>query len=216
MDTLKRLLQRNDVLPLELSTADCLPGRLLKAHYYWQFGDFGRETRLDDEWGWASDVLGIPKLRLSPRQPTNLVVDNVTDQFSISAGVGLPQFGLTATGSLEPGVVVTWTISDVETVVLEGTEQSELQASVLAKLKQLARSGSQRWLSECFLVTQSFFAKTLSGKVRTSGKDTGRAAFERAGVTAGAGASLKFTTDHDFALVGSPTVPFAVRGHSLG
>jgi hypothetical protein len=93
MDNLKRLLQRNDVLPLELSTADCLPGRLLKAHYYWRPGDFGRETRLDDERGWTSDVLGIPKLRLRPRQPTNLFKDNVTDQFSISAGVGLPQFG---------------------------------------------------------------------------------------------------------------------------
>jgi hypothetical protein len=114
MDNLKRLFQRNDVLQLELSTADCLPGRLLKAHYYWQFGDFGRETRLDDERGWASDVLGIPMLRLSPRQPTNLFKDNVTDQFSISAGVGLPQFGLTATGSIQPGFVVTWTISDVK------------------------------------------------------------------------------------------------------
>jgi hypothetical protein len=215
MDSLKRLLQQKGLQLLELSTADCLPGRLLKLHYYWRFGDFAPEIRLDGEMGWASGVLGIPMLGLSPRQPTNWVVDNVTDQFSISAGAGLPQFGLTATGSIESGVAVTWTISEMETVVLGGTEQSQLYTSLLPRLKQLACPGSQAWLSDCFLVTQSIFAKALSGKIHTSGSDSGKAAFERAGVTANASASLNFTTDHDFAVVGSPTVPFAVRGEGI-
>jgi len=88
VNNLKRMLEAKAVELLDLATPSYLPGHLLKIHYFWRPGDFGAEVRLDEDRGLATQILGVPALSLSPRVPSDIVVQNVRDQFQISAGVG--------------------------------------------------------------------------------------------------------------------------------
>jgi len=56
-------------------------------------------------------MLKIPDLASSPRVASDFLVQNVTDQFQISAGADLPQFGPTTNAEVQKGVAVTWNIS---------------------------------------------------------------------------------------------------------
>jgi hypothetical protein len=110
MDNLKRMLEQKGLQLLDLASANYLPGHLIKIHYFWRPGDFGPETRLDEDRGLATQILKIPDLALTPRGPSDIAIQNVTDQFQISAGAGLPQFGLTAGTDVQRGIAITWNI----------------------------------------------------------------------------------------------------------
>jgi hypothetical protein len=94
VNNLKRMLEAKGLELLDLATSSYLPGHLVKIHYFWRPGDFGAEVRLDEDRGLATQIIQVPALSLTPRVPSDIVVQNVTDQFQISAGAGLPQFGL--------------------------------------------------------------------------------------------------------------------------
>jgi hypothetical protein len=103
MDNLKRMLQQKGLQLLDLAWPSYLPGHLVKIHYFWRFGDIGPETQLLEDRGLATSILNIPAVALSPRVPSDFVLENVTDQFQISAGAGLPQFGLAGNADVQKG-----------------------------------------------------------------------------------------------------------------
>jgi hypothetical protein len=59
MDNLKKMLAGKGVQLLDLPTPDYMPGRLVKMTYFWRFGDFGPEVRLEGDRGSATDVLKV-------------------------------------------------------------------------------------------------------------------------------------------------------------
>jgi hypothetical protein len=219
LNNLKLMLERKGIYLLDLASPSYLPGHLVKIHYFWQFGGFRPEVRLDEDRGLATDILHFPALALSPRVPSDFVIQNVTDQFQISAGVGLPQFGLTASGDVSRGVTVTWNIAGIETISFGGNEIQSYFGSVLPKLREFANSNPKAngWIKECYLIKQVFFAATVSGTVHTSGAIDGKAAFAEAGVQAGGNLALSWSADQTTFLVqGSNLIPFAVRGDPVG
>jgi len=209
-------LRRKGVYLVDLVTPNCLPGRLIKIHYFWKFGDIGPESVLQDDRGSASTLPGIPALGISPLVPSSLYVENITDQFQISAGTGLPQYGLTATANIQHGVTASLTISNIDTRTFDDATLNVLYTTVLPTLRNLGRSDPHKWLQECFLVKEAFFVKSLSATVHTAGNISGQAAFTQAGVTASGNFALTWNNDHELTLVGNAEVPFAVRGDGLG
>jgi hypothetical protein len=219
MNNLKRMLERKGIQLLDLASPSYLPGHLIKIHYFWQPGDFGPESRLDEDRGLATEVLKCDALALTPRVPSDIVVDNVTDQFAISAGVGLPQFGLVASADIAHGVAITWNISEVETVAFGPQDLQTYFSKVLPDLRKLADSNRDiyGWVRECFLLKQVFFAQTVSGTVHTAGTIEGKAALAQAGVTAGGNLSISWSADSTtFVVQGNNPVPFAARGDAVG
>jgi hypothetical protein len=209
-------LRGKGVYLVDLVTPNCLPGRLLKIHYFWHFGDFGPESVLQDDRGSATALPGIPMLGISPLESSSLYVENVTDQFQISGGIGLPQYGLTASANLQSGVTATLTISNVDTRTFDDTALNALYTTVVPRLRDLGQSDPNKWLQDCFLVKEAFFVKSLSATVHTAGNISGQAAFTQAGVNATGNFALTWNNDHELTLVGNADVPFAVRGDGLG
>ena len=219
MDNLKRILQQKGLQLLDLASPSYLPGHLVKIHFFWRFGDMGPETQLLEDRGLATSILKIPDLALSPRAPSDFLVQNVTDQFQISAGAGLPQFGLIANADVQKGVAVTWNISAVETVSFGQQDIQTYFQTVLPNLRQFGRSDPKKngWIQECYLIKQVFFAQTVSGTVHTSGTIDGQGAFAEAGITVSGKLSMDWNTDRSsFIIQGSNQVPFAARGDVIG
>jgi hypothetical protein len=216
VNNLDTYLRRKGAYLVDLVTPDFVPGRLVKVHYFWKFGDFGPESVLQDDRGPASALPGIPVLGVTPRKPSSLYVENVTDQWQISAGAGLPQYGITANADLQSGVTATVTISNVETRTFDDDVLSALYSTVIPRLRTLGRSDPNRWLQECFLVKEAFFVTSLSATVHTTGNISAQAAFAQAGIKASGNFALSWNNDHELTLVGSADVPFAVRGDGLG
>ena len=219
MNNLKKMLDQKGIQLLDLASPSYLPGHLVKIHYFWRFGDFKAETRLDEDRGLATDILQVSALALTPRVPSDIVIQNVTDQFQISAGVGLPQFGLTASADVQRGVTITWNISSVETVSFGGNDVQTYFSRVLPKLREFVNSDPKNngWIKECYLIKQAFFAATVSGTVHTAGTIDGRTALAQAGVTAGGNLSMSWSVDNTtFVVQGSNQIPFAVRGDPIG
>jgi hypothetical protein len=219
MNNLKKMLDQKGIQLLDLASPSYLPGHLVKIHYFWRFGDFRAETRLDEDRGLATDILQVSALALTPRVPSDIVIQNVTDQFQISAGVGLPQFGLTASADVQRGVTITWNISSVETVSFGGNDVQTYFSSVLPKLREFANADPKNngWIKECYLIKQAFFAATVSGTVHTAATIDGKTALAQAGVTAGGNLSMSWSVDNTtFVVQGSNQIPFAVRGDPMG
>jgi len=219
MNNLKKMLAQKGIQLLDLATPSYLPGHLVKIHYFWQFGDFGPEVRLEEDRGLATEILKVSDLALTSRVPSDIVIQNVTDQFQISPGVGLPQFGLTATGNITRGVTISWDIPSVETVSFGEDDVQTYFSNVLPKLRKLADSDPKDngWIKECYLIKQVFFAATVTGTVHTAGTVDGKAALAQAGVTGNADLSMTWSADNTtFVVQGSNQVPFAVRGDAIG
>lgn len=219
MDNLKKMLAHKGIQLLDLASPNYLPGLLVKIHYFWRFGDFGPEVRLDEERGLATRVLKVADLALSPRVPSDIVIQNVTDQFQISAGVGLPQFGLAATGSINSGVTISWNIPSVEMVSFAENDIQSYFSSVLPKLRKFADSDPKNngWIKECYLIKQAFFAATITATVHTAGTVDGKTTLAKAGVTSNANGSMTWSADNTtFVVQSSNQVPFAVRGDAIG
>lgn len=216
MNNLDTYLRRKGAYLVDLVTPDFVPGRLVKVHYFWKFGDFGPESVLQDDRGPASALPGIPMLGVTPKKPSSLYVENVTDQWSISAGAGLPQYGITANADLQSGVTATVTISNIETRTFDDNALSALYSTVIPRLRTLSRSDPNKWLQECFLVKEAFFVASLSATVHTVGNISAQAAFAEAGIKASGNFAMSWNNDHELTLVGSADVPFAVRGDGLG
>jgi hypothetical protein len=53
MNNLKRMLEQKGLKLLDLASPSYLPGHLIKIHYFFRFGDFGPEIRLDEDRGLA-------------------------------------------------------------------------------------------------------------------------------------------------------------------
>jgi hypothetical protein len=214
LDNLRKMLEQKGLQLLDLASPKYLPGHLIKVHYSWKFGDFRPQMRLDEDRGLATKLLEIDPLALTPRIPSDIVITNVTDQFDIAAGVGLPQFGLTAGASMRHGTTVTWNISAIETVAFSSEDVQTYFNSILPQLRQ---KSSPPWVRECFFLKQVFFAQTISGTVHTAGNLDGKAAFGEAGINASGSLSLNWTADHTtFVIQGTNQVPFAARGDALG
>jgi hypothetical protein len=171
---------------------------------------------LQDDRGPASALPGIPALGVTPKKPSSLYVENVTDQWNISAGAGLPQYGITANADLQSGVTATVTISNIETRTFDDNALSALYSTVIPRLRTLSRSDPNKWLQECFLVKEAFFVASLSATVHTVGNISAQAAFAEAGIKASGNFAMSWNNDHELTLVGSADVPFAVRGDGLG
>jgi hypothetical protein len=219
MDNLKKMLEQKGIKLLDLATPKYMPGHLVKIRYFWRFGDFGPEVQLEEDRGLATEVLKLPSLALTDRVPADIVIQNVTDQFQISAGAGLPQFGLTATGDINRGVTVSWNISSVETVSFADDEVQIYFSSVLPKLRKFADSDPRNngWIKECYLIKQVFFAAAITGTVHTAGTLDGKTAFSQAGVTASGDVAMNWSADNTtFVVQNSNEVPFAVRGDAIG
>jgi hypothetical protein len=124
----------------------------------------------------ATSILNIPDLALSPRVPSDLFLQNVTDQFQISAGAGLPQFGIAAKADVQKGVTVTWNISGVETISFGPQDIQTYFEMILPNLQRFARSdpATNGWIQEYYLIKQVFFAQSVSGTVHTSGTVDGQ------------------------------------------
>ena len=219
MNNLNRMLEQKGLQLLDLASRSYLPGHLIKVHYFWQAGDFRPEIRLDEDRGLATDVLGMESLALAPRVPADIVIQNVTDEFAISAGAGLPQFGLIASENITHGVTITWNISAVETVAIGPQDLQLYFSTVLPNLRKQADSNREKygWVRECFLLKQVFFAQTILGTIHTTGTIDGKAAFAQAGITVGGDLSISWSTDETtFVVQGTNEVPFAVRGDAVG
>ena len=219
MNNLNRMLEQKGLQLLDLASRSYLPGHLVKIHYFWQPGDFRPEIRLDEDRGLATDVLKTDALALAPRVPADIVIRNVTDQFAISAGSGLPQFGLIASEDITQGMTITWNISAVETVAFGPQDLQLYFSTVLPNLRKQANSNREKygWVRECFLIKQVFFAQTISGTIHTSGTIDGKTAFTRAGVTVGGNLSISWSADETtFVVQGTNEVPFAARGDAVG
>jgi hypothetical protein len=216
MNNLDTYLRRKGAYLVDLVAPDFIPGRLVKIHYFWKLGDFGPESVLQDDRGPASALPGIPALTVTPRRPSSLYVENVTDQWQIAAGVGLPQYGITANTDLQSGVTATLTISNVETQTFDDNTLSELYSTVLPTLRKLGQSDPNKWLQDCFLVKEAFFVTALSATLHTTGNISAQAAFSQAGIKASGNFALTWNNDHELTLVGNADVPFAVRGDGLG
>jgi hypothetical protein len=219
MNNLKKMLAQKGIQLLDLASPDYMPGHLVKIHCFWKFGDFGPEVRLDEDRGLATKVLKVAALALTPRVPSDIVIQNVADQFQISAGVGLPQFGLTATGNINSGVTISWNISSVETISFGGDDVQTYFSSVFPKLRKFADSDPENngWIKECYLIKEVFFAATVTGTVHTAGNIDGKAAFAQAGVTVSGDLSMGWSADNTtFVVQGTNLVPFAVRGDAVG
>lgn len=219
MDNLKKMLQQKGLQLLDLASPDYLPGHLVKIHYFWRFGDFGPETQLLEDRGLATSILKIPDLAMTARVPSDFLVQNVTDQFQISAGAGLPQFGLIANADVQKGVAVTWNISAVETVSFGPQDVQTYFETVLPNLRKFANSDPKNngWVQECYLLKQVFFAQTVSGTVHTTGKIDGQGAFAEAGIAASGNLAMSWSADkNSFIVQGSNNVPFAARGDAIG
>jgi hypothetical protein len=219
MDNLKKMLQQKGIQLLDLASASYMPGHLVKIHCFWRFGDFGPEIQLQENRGLATDVLKLPSLALAPRIPADIVIQNVTDQFHISAGAGLPQFGLSATGDINSGVTVSWNISSVETVAFADEDVQTYFSTVLPKLRKFADSDPKNngWIKECYLIKQVFFAAAITGTIHTAGTLDGKTAFSQAGVTGSADIAMTWSADNTtFVVQGSNEIPFAVRGDAIG
>jgi hypothetical protein len=216
VNNLDTYLRRKGAYLVDLVTPDFVPGRLVKVHYFWKFGDFGPESVLQDDRGPASALPGIPALGVTPKKPSSLYVENVTDQWNISAGAGLPQYGITANADLQSGVTATVTISNIETRTFDDDALSALYSTVIPRLRTLSRSDPNKWLQECFLVKEAFFVASLTATVHTTGNISAQAAFAEAGIKASGNFAMSWNNDHELTLVGSADVPFAVRGDGLG
>ena len=219
MNNLKKMLELKGLHLLDLASPSYLPGHLIKIHYFWRFGDFRAETRLDEDRGLATDILNTAALALTPRVSSDIVIENVTDQFDISGGVGLPQFGLIADADIKRGVTVTWNISAIETVTFDPKDVQTYFSVILPNLRQKADSNPKNygWVRECFLLKQVFFAQTISGAVQTAGNVDGKATFAEAGISVPGNLSLSWSTDRTtFVVQGTNQVPFAARGDALG
>jgi hypothetical protein len=219
VNNLKMMLEQKGLHLLDLATANYLPGHLVKIHYFWRFGDFRAEIRLDEDRGLATRVLQVPALALTPRGPSDIVIQNVTDQFEISAGSGLPQFGLTASGDIKNGVTVTFNISPVETISFGGADVQTYFSTILPDLRKFADSDPRAngWIKECLVIKQVFFAQTVSGTVHTAGNIDGKAAFAQAGIAASSNLSMSWSDDNaTFVVQGTNLVPFAARGDVVG
>lgn len=163
----------------------------------------------------ATDVLKIDALALTPRLAADIVIQDVTDEFAISATAGLPQFGLTASGDIKRGVAVTWNVSAVETVSFGPHDLQTYFSTVLPDLRGLADSNKKKygWIRECFLLKQVFFAQTISGTVHTTDTIDGKTAFAQVG----GDLSISWSADNTtFIVQGSNQVPFAARGDAAG
>jgi hypothetical protein len=219
VNNLKKMLEQKGLQLLDLASPDYKPGNLIKIHYFWRFGDFRAETRLDEDRGLATRVLEVSELALTPRGPSDIVVQNVTDQFEIVAGVGLPQLGLTASGDIKNGVTITWNISPVETISFDGADVQTYFSSLLPNLRKFADSNPRAngWIKECYVIKQVFYAQTISGTVHTTGNIDGKTAFAQAGVTVSGALSMSWSADNTtFVLQGTNLVPFAARGDAVG
>jgi hypothetical protein len=215
MTNLDSYLRRKGAYSVDMVSPDCIPGCLLKVHYFWRPGDFfGPESVLLGQMGSIAGLPSIPKLT-TESVPSNFLIDNVTDQFSIAAGVGLPQFGLTASGSLTTSTTVTWNISGIKTTIYDPESLNELNTSVFPSLSSLSKTSAYRWLQECFLVRQAYFVSALSATVHTADQITGSAAFQQAGITATGNMRLDWSSENAFTLTGDATVPFAVAGNGV-
>jgi hypothetical protein len=139
------MLQEKGLKLLDMASPSYLPGHLVKVHYFWKPGDFGGEPRLEEDRGLATDVLKIDSLALTPRVPADIVLENITDQFAISAELGLPQLGLTASGNLQHSVAITWSISAIETVAFGPHDLQSYFSKVLPNLRALANSNKKTY-----------------------------------------------------------------------
>ena len=219
MENLKKMLAQKGIQLLDLASPSYMPGHLVKIHYFWRFGDFGPEVRLDEERGLATKVLKVTDLALSPRVASDIVIQNVTDEFQISPEIGLPQFGLAATGSINTGVTISWNIFAVETLYFADSDLQTYFSNVLPKLRKFADSDPKNngWIKECYLIKQVFFAASITGTVHTAGTVDGKTTLTRAGVTSSGDLAMTWSADNTtFVVQGSNQVPFAVRGDAIG
>lgn len=195
------------IMLLDFPTRDFSPGDLVKAHRFWRPGDFGYEVELQDKRGSVFDLLNIAPLVLAPRQPTLVAVNDVVDSFQLDANVGLPQFGLTASLSIQSGVTITWNITSVETVTIDKSGITKFQ-ELLQRMPTVAKEAKNSWVKECHVLRQVFYTNGLSGTVHTKGTLNGKETFQHAGILAPAGLNLTWDNDDTFRVVGPNDVPF--------
>lgn len=214
------LRQKYSLYALALATTDYIPGRLLQTVWGAKYPWSPPRPSFEGQIGFAWEYLGMNPNAGLQAYPTAVVdaaitVEDVTDNFTLDASAGLPQFGLTASTSIQSGVSVTLNISAVKARTFTNGPASY---DLLQKLRTLQTSNPTEWtqrINKTFLITDSYYVSQLSADFKTSGTTSAQAAFNEAGVKVSADFTLKWDNDHQFTLVGPATVPFAVYGERI-
>lgn len=208
------------IYALSLGTADYTPGRLLETYWQPKFPGAPPKPSFRSQIGFAWEYLGMDADAGTQAYPTalidaSIIVENVTDNFTLDAGLGLPQFGLSANTSIQSGVSVNLNISAVKARTFKRGPDSY---DILVKLRGLKTTDPAEWaqrINKTFLVTDSYYVSQLTADFHTAGKVSAQETFADAGFQVSANFTLTWNNDHQFTLVGPASVPFAVDGERV-
>lgn len=208
---LSRIMMRNySAIPVSLGGESIEPGMLLD----WDDGSWLGITRPAKITGiagkaWDYDLEDDVNDANYPREhgEANILVESVTDHFSIGGSIPLPQYGLSLAGEFESNKEVTLSIG---TVTMSAFNNGFAGQRILKALRKTKGTENWEWINDRLLVTEAYFTGEMTFHFKRGIDASLKAKIEQ--INEAVDTKLITTTDSRINMVGSSSVPFAVRG----
>jgi hypothetical protein len=209
----KFMTERYQAFPLMLMHERAVPGMLLECQWKQDFPIFGKWSPVFERTeAFAWDLLSLPAGKYkSIMVKANVIQESVTEKLLLGGGVNVPQFGLDVGASLSSSFSAVFRVTGIESRVFDNTRCPYTLMQALLKLKKEDPS-LWDWVNDDFLIVESYYVTSFSAQFKNNKGLSAKGEFVKAGVDVKGKVELKWLSDSTLEMVGTPSVPLAVRG----
>ncbi|MCJ7631889.1 hypothetical protein MUP77_05765 [Candidatus Bathyarchaeota archaeon] len=208
---LKRFFEeRYGAYLLMLATERYIPGMLVKTQWIWDFLRERPEFHGEEALAWELLEQEPGNFR-SELVQANIIQESITDKVVLSGAVSLPQYGLSLGSDLDSEFTLVLNVTGVKARVFTDTSAPYHLMQDLLELKK-SNPTMWKWVNDDFLITESYYVTSFTAEFRGEKGASVKAAFENAGQQVSGDVKLHWKNESTLTMVGTPSVPIAVRG----
>lgn len=209
----KFLGERYSAFPLMLATERAIPGMLIETDWNVSFPILWKEKpKFRREEGFTWDLLKLDKNKYqSGIVDANIIQESISEKISLGGNVSLPQYGISLSTALSSNFSAVFKVTGIKARVFKDTSTPYELIQALLKLKG-ANPSLWDWVNDDFLITESYYVISFVAQLKNEKGLSAKAEFDKAGQKIEGKLSLSWISDSVLEMVGTPSVPIAVRG----
>jgi hypothetical protein len=209
----KFLADRYSAFPLMLATERAIPGMLIETDWDVSIPIFWKETpEFRHEEGFTWDFLQLDENKYqSEIVEANIIQQSISERKSLGGDVSLPQYGISLGAALSSDFSGVFKVTGIKARVFKDTRSPYELIQALLKLKE-SNSSLWDWVNDDFLITESYYVTSFHAQFKSEKGLSAKAEFEKAGQKIEGKVKLNWINDSVLEMVGTPSVPIAVRG----
>jgi hypothetical protein len=113
--------------------------------------------------------------------------------------------------SLKSGIAIAIRVTGIKARVFDNTRRAYELMRALLDVKRTDAS-MWKWVNDDFLIVESYYVTSFLAEFKGSGDFSAKGEFERAGQKFEGGVECKWHNESTLEMIGTPSVPLAVRG----